>query len=107
MMVFSNTVRPCGISARIEQRHVRSIGEHALMDGRLVGQLAGCADPDVEAAAFDLLAEIAVEFDRPQFDRALALVIAAHRVGHHWQHPLLDLALGRQLLGRRHVRHLA
>ncbi len=49
----------------IEQRHIRGIGEHALMNGRLVGQLAGCSYPHVEAAAFDLLAEIAVEFHRP------------------------------------------
>ena len=58
------------------------------MDGRLVGQPAGGANPDVEAVALELLAEIPAVFDRPQLDRPFALVIAPHRFGHQRQHAL-------------------
>ena len=90
----------------VEQRHVGGIGQHALMDRRIVRQLAGGADPDVEAAVGIFLAEIAVELDRPQFDRPLALVIAPHRIGHGRQHLLAHLGFARQFFRRRHVRHL-
>jgi hypothetical protein len=60
----------------------------------------------VEAAVIYLLAEVALELHRPQLDRARALVVAPHRVGHRRQHALLDVVLARQVLGLRHVGHL-
>ena len=90
----------------VEQRHVGGVGEHALVDRRLVRQLAGRADPDVETAVLDLLAEVAAVFDRAQLDRPLALVVAPHRLRHQRQHALADFGFARQLVGRGDVRHL-
>ena len=44
----SNTRPAMRDQGRIEQRHVGGVGEHALVDGRVVRQAAGGADPDVE-----------------------------------------------------------
>ena len=65
----------------IEEHHVGCVGQHALMNGRQIGQFAGRADPDVELPAGNFLAEIAFEFDRAQFDRSLAFIIASDRIG--------------------------
>ena len=51
------------------------------------------------------LAEIAVELDRAQFDRPLALIIAPHRIGHGRQQLFAHLGFARQIFRRRHVRH--
>src|SRR4249920_1570011 len=67
----------------IEQHHIGCVCQYALMDGRKIRQLAGGANPDVELSAGNLLSEISLEFDRPQFDRPLALVIAPDRIRHH------------------------
>src|SRR5712692_9387391 len=75
----------------IEQHHVGRVSEHALVDRRLVREAPGGADPNVEVAIVELLAEVAIEFDRPQLDRPLALVIAPHRIRHHRQHAFLEL----------------
>ncbi len=90
----------------IEQHHVGRIGQHALVDRGLVRQPTGGADPDVEAAVLELLAEVALELDRAQLDRPLALVVAPYRVGHGRQHALLDGVLARQVFRFGHVRHL-
>src|SRR5436190_24197100 len=66
---------------RIEQHHVRSVGKHALVDGRLVRERASSTDPDVEATAVYFFPEIPIEVDRSQLDRALPLIIAADRIG--------------------------
>ncbi len=51
---------------RIEQRKIRRIGQRAHMQRRIVGQFRGGADPDMDAAFVDLLAEITAELDRAQ-----------------------------------------
>src|SRR4029450_10268177 len=56
----------------IEKHHVGCVGQHALMNGRQVGQLAGRADPDIELPTGNFLAEVAFELDRPQFDGSFA-----------------------------------
>ncbi len=56
-------------------------------------------------AAGIFLAAVAVELDRPQFDRPLALVIAPHRIGHGRQHVLAHLGFVGQRFRRRHVGH--
>ena len=71
MKSFSNTRAAVRHQRGVEQRHVGGIGEHALMDRGIVGQLAGRADPDVEAAVLDLLAEIARRI-RPAAARSAA-----------------------------------
>ena len=48
-----------GAQGRIQQRHVGGVGEHALVDRRLVRQRTGGPDPDIEAPVLELLAEIA------------------------------------------------
>src|SRR3954451_17372600 len=53
----------------IEQREVGRVGEHALMDRRIVGQLAGRLDPHVELAVLVFLAEVTVVLHWPLFDR--------------------------------------
>ena len=50
----------------IEQRHVGRIGEHALVDCRIIRQGAGGPDPDMESAIVELLAQIARDFHRTQ-----------------------------------------
>ena len=75
------------------------------MDRRLIGKPLGGANPDMKAAALGLSAEIAIELDRPQLDRPLALVVAPHRVRHQREHPLLDGGLARNRLGLRDLRH--
>jgi hypothetical protein len=92
----------CGI----EQHHVGGIREHALVNGGLIGEIASRSDPDMEAAAADLLAEIAIELDRPQLDWTFALIVAANRIRHHRKHALLDLRLARERIGLGHRRHL-
>src|SRR5437868_10782611 len=89
----------------VEQRHVGGVGEHALMNLRIVGQLAGRADPYVEPAALGFLAEIAAVFDRAQLDWPLALVVALYRLGHLREHLRPDFGFARQLLGWRYLGH--
>jgi hypothetical protein len=60
----------------------------------------------VKAALLGLFAEIAAQLDRPQLDRPLALVIAAHRLGHQRPDFFLHLGFARQRFRFRHVRHL-
>ena len=76
------------------------------MQRRIVGQFRRRADPDVDAAVVDLLAEIAAELDRAQFDRTIGFVIAADEIRHLAEHRLLRDFLRGELLRRRHVRHL-
>ena len=89
----------------IEQREVRGIGERAHVQRRVVGQFGRGADPDMDAAVVDLLAEIAAEFDRAQFDRTIGFVVAADEVRHLLEHRLLGDFFRRELFRRRHVRH--
>src|SRR5262245_464906 len=89
----------------IEQHHVGCIGEHALMDRGQIRQLSGGADPDIELSAGILLSEIAIELDRPKFDRSLALVIPPHRIRHHRQQFLAHIGVARKFLRWRHIRH--
>src|SRR3954469_5491547 len=58
----------------IKQRHVRSIGQYALVNRQIVRQASGGADPDIEHRLHRLAAEITLELDGPEFDRPLALV---------------------------------
>ena len=56
-------------------------------------------------ASFGFLSEVAAVVDRQQLDRALALIVAPDALGHLRQHPLLDLGVARQRVGRRHLGH--
>jgi len=60
----------------------------------------------MDAAVVDLLAEIAAEFHRAQFDRAVGFVIAADEIRHLAEHRLLRDLFGGEFFRRRHVRHL-
>src|SRR3954469_5139465 len=50
-------------------------------------------------------AEIALDLDGPEFDRPLALVVGAHRIGHEGQDAGFHLLLRRQVLWQRDLRH--
>ena len=60
----------------------------------------------MDAAVVDLLAEIAAELDRAQFDRPVGFVVAADEFRHLAEHRLLRHFLRGELFRRRHVRHL-
>jgi len=60
----------------------------------------------VDAAVLDLLSEIAIEFDRTQFDRAVGFVVAADEFRHLAEDRLLGHLLGGELFRRRHIGHL-
>ena len=92
--------------SRVEQHHVGGVSQHALMDRRLVGQPAGGADPDIEAAVLRLFAEIAAELHGAEFDRPLALVIAPRRFGQQRIDAVLELLVAGQFVRPRHVGHL-
>src|SRR5262249_26553534 len=55
---------------RVEQHHVGRIGQHTLVDCRIVRQRTGGPDPDMKARIFGWLAEITFKLDRTQFDRS-------------------------------------
>ena len=60
----------------------------------------------MDAAVVDLVAEIAAEFDRAQFDRPVLFIIAADEFRHLAEHRLFRHFLGGEFFRRRHVRHL-
>src|SRR4029079_216229 len=79
---------------------------YALMDGGKIRQLTGGSNPDIEMPARDFFAEIALEFDRTQFDRPIALVVSANRVRHRRQQLLAHVGIAWKFFGWRYVRHL-
>src|SRR4051794_33474160 len=91
--------------SRVEQREVRSIGQRAHMQGRIVGQFRRGPDPDMDAAVLDLLAEVTAELDWTQFDRAIGFVVAANEFRHFPEHRLLRHFLGGEFLRQRHIGH--
>src|SRR6187397_3671608 len=64
-----------GNQRRIQEREVRGIGEHALMQALVVRKFAGRPDPYLLARGMVSRREIAREVDRSDLDRPLAFPI--------------------------------
>ncbi len=64
-----------GDQRRIEQGEVGGIGQHALVQGKIVAEPPGGPDPDLLGGGAVLGRKVAGEVDRPDLDRPLMLPI--------------------------------
>src|SRR5262249_60856462 len=91
----------------VEEREVRGVGEHTLMQALIVPELPGRLDPHLLRWRMLLWRKIARQIDRTDLDRTLALPISLERLGQTVDEPLFELCLARQGFRRRPLRHLA
>ena len=90
----------------VEQGQVRRVGQHTLVQTRIVGQIPDRAKPDVlEGLALDRI-ELVDRVDRARFDRAFPKEDVPPTLGDPIDDSLAKLDLVREPLGTGHVGHL-